>query len=104
MRLEPEIIAWAKDRDILDEHGYCLEASRLTQYLKTHEEVGELLAAITQDDPLAARDAIGDVLVTLIIQASMWGLSIDDCVQTAWNEVRFRRGKIVNGIFVKEES
>ena len=30
-------------------------------------------------------------------------ISMEDCLQTAYNDIKDRKGKMVNGIFVKEE-
>ena len=68
----------------------------------TQEELDELFEAISLDDIDLARDAIGDILVTLAIQAKMWNLKMDDCIEAAWDEIKDRRGRMQNGLFVKE--
>ena len=80
------------------------EAAKLGQYRKTHEEVGEILEAIDLDDVDLAKDAIGDTYVTLVLQAERWGLTMAECIDQAWNEIKDRKGRMVNGIFVKEAS
>ena len=91
---------WGIDRNLIGSIG---EATRLSQYRKTHEEVGELLEAIELENVELAKDAIGDIYVTLVLQAHMWGLTMDECIEAAWNEIKDRKGKMVDGIFVKRE-
>lgn len=95
-----DIIQWGVDRNLVGATG---EATRLGQYRKTHEEVGEILEAIELNDKELAKDAIGDTYVTLVLQAEMWGLTMSECIEQAWNEIKDRKGRMVNGIFVKEQ-
>lgn len=69
---------------------------------KTCEEVLELYRAILNEDKPEIIDGIGDVLVTLIIQAKMQGLDIVDCLDTAYQVISKRTGKMVDGQFVKD--
>lgn len=96
-QLEREVIAWAADRGILD------NSTPVSQYSKTLEEVTELLEAILDDNPVEIRDAIGDIIVTLIIQCTFWGVNINDCLNDAFEVISKRKGKMVNGVFVKDE-
>ena len=99
MHREIDIIGWATRRGIFDPvHG----STRKRQADKTQEELDELFEAISLDDVDLARDAIGDILVTLAIQAKMWNLKIDDCIEAAWDEIKDRRGRMENGLFVKQ--
>lgn len=72
------------------------------QMLKVIEEVGEVSAALVRNDKLALVDGIGDVVVTLVILAQQNNLSLYDCVIAAYSEIKDRKGKTVNGTFVKE--
>lgn len=96
---EHDIIAWGTARNLIGPTG---EATRVGQQAKTEEEVQELADAIAADDLDAARDAIGDVYVTLVMQAQMWGLSMTECIEAAWNEIKDRKGRMQGGIFIKE--
>lgn len=110
-QLQPLILEWAREREILS------KATPLAQARKTEEEVHELIEACvaqqignenfinskgkrvnTEEE---VKDAIGDILVTLIIQAEMQGLRIEDCLQSAYNVISKRTGKMINGQFVK---
>lgn len=75
---------------------------RTKQADKTQEELDELFEAIVAGDREEAEDAIGDIIVTLIMQAEWWDLEIEDCLQAAYDVISKRTGKMVNGQFVKE--
>lgn len=95
--LEVAVLNWAEERGIFE------SGTPISQFRKTEEEVTELHAALLCDDKEAVKDAIGDIVVTLIIQAHMHGLSLGQCLASAYHEIKDRRGKMVGGVFVKEE-
>ena len=70
--------------------------------LKTMEEVGETARAVLKKDLPEIKDCIGDIVVTLIIQAHFQGLSLRECVESAYNTISQRTGRMVNGSFVKD--
>lgn len=72
------------------------------QLAKTMEELGEVASGINKSQPEMIKDGIGDVVVTLVILAQRCGLSFEDCVQTAYDEIKNRKGQMINGVFVKE--
>jgi len=88
---------WAEEREIFD------HASSLAQGLKTLEESTELMEALVNQDQEKILDGIGDVLVTLIIQAELQNLTLQDCLLQAYSDIKDRKGKMVNGTFVKEK-
>ncbi|MCR1930888.1 MazG-like family protein [Enterococcus gallinarum] len=89
-----QVEQWAKDKG-LD------KAESSKQMLKTVEEVGEVAAALARNDQDALRDGIGDVAVTLIILALQNDMDIYECLNFAYDEIKGRTGKMVNGVFVK---
>ena len=93
---EPLIMQWAQEKGIMD------SGTPEAQAMKTLEEWQEMMEAILDDDLDEIRDAIGDQMVTLIIQAHMHGLDLYECVDQAWNTIKGRKGRMVNGQFVKE--
>lgn len=78
------------------------EADSSKQMLKVVEETGEVAAALARSDKAALKDGIGDVIVTLIILAQQNDMTLQECLECAYNEIKNRTGKTVNGIFVKE--
>ena len=94
--LEKAVILWAEEKGILE------KATRMKQGIKTLEEVNELLAAIHDEDKPEIIDAIGDIIVTVIIQAKMNNVKVVDCLESAYNVISKRSGKMINGVFVKD--
>lgn len=94
--LEALVLDWAEEKQIL------AKATPYKQAQKTLEECGELLHAIGANDKAEIKDAIGDVFVTLIIQAEMQGLKIGNCLEAAYEVIKNRKGSMQNGQFIKE--
>ena len=72
------------------------------QMLKVVEEVGEVAAALARNNKNDLRDGIGDVVVTLVILAMQNDMDLYECLNQAYNDIKDRKGKNVNGVFVKE--
>ena len=66
------------------------------------EEIGELAIGLIKKDSDEICDAIGDCVVVLTILAEMNGVPIEHCINGAYDEIKNRKGKMVNGTFVKE--
>lgn len=98
-----DILHWGRDRGILaDYKDYELPDVRMAQAKKTLEEVHELIDAVAKNDREEAKDAIGDIIVTLIMQAELWDTGIFTCLNDAYHVISKRKGKMVDGQFVKE--
>lgn len=95
--LDELVIQWAADRNILE------GSTRKDQMTKLMEEIGELASGIAKGKEPLVKDSIGDALVVLIILAKQSGTSIEECLNLAWNEIKDRKGKMVDGIFIKDE-
>ena len=92
-----KIRGWAIDRNLIE--GSTAQA----QFVKLIEEAGELAAAIAKKkDVSEVKDGIGDCVVVLTIIASQYGMAIEECIDHAWNEIKDRKGRMENGIFIKE--
>ena len=90
------IRSWANERGIYD------KGNSHTQYVKLMEEAGELAAALLNNDKPEIVDAIGDIVVVLTNLAKLEGFDIENCVDSAYNEIANRKGSMVNGTFVKQ--
>lgn len=86
---------WATERGIYD------KGNSHTQYVKLIEEAGELAAALLNKDPYFIKDAIGDMVVVLTNLAALEGTQIENCIDSAYNEIANRTGVMHNGTFVK---
>jgi NTP pyrophosphatase (non-canonical NTP hydrolase) len=108
--LEDLVIKWAKDRNIFE------KSNPIKQISKTQEELDETIEALKSLQLLSepeneiarseamveVKDGIGDMVVTIILLSEMVGVKMEDCLKAAYNEIKDRKGKMVNGLFVKE--
>ncbi len=90
-----QIEQWFVDRnlDSLDGMG---------QLTKLKEEVDELVDARLMNNVAEEVDAVGDITVVLIGYCMQRGLNFEECLQSAYEEIKDRKGKVINGVFVKE--
>ena len=72
------------------------------QTVKVLEELGELSGAIAKGKLDEIDDGLGDVLVTLIILAQTLHYELELNLASAFAEIKDRKGKTKNGIFIKE--
>jgi NTP pyrophosphatase (non-canonical NTP hydrolase) len=86
-----------------DNKGLLKKENSAKQMLKVTEEIGEVAAAIARNNMEGLKDGIGDGFVTLIILAHQNGLSPEECLETAWDVIKGRTGKMIDGVFVKSE-
>lgn len=93
-KLVDDVIEWHYDRNLID------GSTDKDQFFKLLEEVMELQKSIITGRDVA--DDIGDIIVVLINIAERNDLSIKDCLTVAYNDIKDRKGKMIDGIFVKE--
>jgi NTP pyrophosphatase (non-canonical NTP hydrolase) len=86
---------WAADRNLIT-------ADPFKQTLKLGEEFGELCQGLAKNNKGLVIDSIGDMFVVLTILSKQLGVCIEDCVAAAYDEIKDRKGKMINGVFVKE--
>lgn len=89
-----KVIQWAHDRNLI--HG----SDAKTQALKLMSEFGELADSINKQKDM--RDDIGDCLVVLTIIATQHGLELSDCLEVAYNDIKDRKGIMLDGLFIKD--
>ena len=94
--LQKKVLQWANDRNLLQKDN------SLKQFTKSVSEMGELGDALLKDDKNGIIDGIGDVVVTLIILANQNNYDLNYCLNEAYKEIKDRKGKTVNGTFIKE--
>jgi NTP pyrophosphatase (non-canonical NTP hydrolase) len=110
------IANWSKPPGLDNADADYTVARAKAQLNKTIEEVKELETAImnaryderrrkTDKDKQKneIKDAIGDIYVTLVMQAGICGVEMEECVEYAYNQIKDRKGKLVDLVFVKEE-
>lgn len=96
-QLKRKVLDWADAKDLLHQEN------ALKQWSKTLEETKEILDAMLDNDREEIMDGIGDAVVTLIILADQNGMDIVNCLEKAYDVIKNRKGKTVNGQFIKDE-
>lgn len=91
-----DIRQWAEDRNLIE------GSNERAQMLKLVEEMGELAAGLARNKQSEIWDAIGDMVVVLTIMATQTGIPVEDCIEKAWAEIKDRKGRMVDGVFIKE--
>jgi NTP pyrophosphatase (non-canonical NTP hydrolase) len=89
-------------RDWADERGLYENGDTKTQALKLVEEVGETCRAILKENHEEVVDGIGDCVVVLTNLAELQGVSIEACINEAYQEIKNRKGKMENGTYKKD--
>jgi NTP pyrophosphatase (non-canonical NTP hydrolase) len=97
LKMFQNIRDWAEERGLYD------KGNTHTQYVKLQEEAGELAKALLEDDQEEVIDAIGDIVVVLTNLAHLRGVHIETCIAEAYSVIVNRKGKMINGTFVKDE-
>ena len=91
---------WASDRNLIE------GSTPWKQLVKLEEECEELAQSIKNCRGIRymvdIKDAIGDIQVVLAVICAQLGIDIDECREIAWNEIKDRKGKMVDGVFVKD--
>ena len=91
------MVQWGEARGIVQ------NATAMSQAIKTLEETTELLAAINKKNIEETKDAVGDIVVTLIMVCAVLDINLVDCLKGAYNEIKDRKGYLTKeGVFVKE--
>ncbi len=97
LKMFEDIRDWAANRGLYE------KGDTKTQYIKLQEEAGELAKALLQNNKAEVIDAIGDMVVVLTNLAHLEGIHIETCINTAYKEISKRKGRMINGTFVKDE-
>ena len=90
-----KIKQWHIDRNLID------GSTQKDQVMKLIQEVGELSDSGCKQQDI--RDDVGDIMVILINIVERAGISLDECLDVAYDDIKDRKGKMVDGIFVKDE-
>ena len=95
--VEIKVVQWGEARGIVQ------NATAMSQAIKTLEETTELLDAINKKNIEETKDAVGDIVVTLIMVCAVLDIDLVSCLKGAYNEIKDRKGYLTKeGVFVKE--
>ena len=89
------VIQWHIDRNLIE------GSTDKDQVLKLMQELGELSDSVCKGKDI--KDDIGDMLVVMLNIVTRNGVTLSECLARAWDDIKDRKGKMVDGIFVKEE-
>lgn len=87
---------WAEDRNLQT-------GNPQGQIMKLLEEAGELASGIAKINEPVIKDSVGDIFVVLTVLCLQLDIDIEECIDLAYNEIKDRKGKLIDGVFVKEE-
>lgn len=89
-----KVTGWASERNLI------IGSTPKAQTLKLGSEFGELCDSVNKG--LSPKDDIGDMLVVLIILCAQTNLTIEECLFHAYDQIKNRKGIMIDGVFVKE--
>lgn len=105
--LKENVEKWADDKNLLHEEN----ADK--QFMKFIEEVFEFKSemdvyfdgakTLKSLNKEYMKDEMGDVFVTLIILCKQLDIDPVECLDMAYEKISKRRGKTIDGTFIKEE-
>jgi NTP pyrophosphatase (non-canonical NTP hydrolase) len=101
--IQNKIIAWAVDRNLIE------GSDPIAQKRKLEEEISEFYTEVRShfDYPTSnlqkVKDELGDVLVVLTIIAEQLGVTFEECLSIAYEKIKDRKGRMIDGVFVKEK-
>ena len=91
---EQLIAQWHRDRNLIE------GSTDKDQYLKLIQEAGELSDSLCKEKDI--RDDVGDMMVVLINIMVRNNITMEECLAVAYDDIKDRKGKMIDGIFVKE--
>jgi NTP pyrophosphatase (non-canonical NTP hydrolase) len=95
IELVNNIIKWHYDRNLIE------GSTDKDQTLKLLQELGELSDSVCKGRDI--RDDIGDMMVVMLNIIERNKVTLVDCLEKAYNDIKDRKGKMVNGVFIKEQ-
>ena len=114
-QLDQLVISWGEEKDLIKKEN------SEKQFMKFIEEVfefksefdylkimGQNTADVYEDYEYIETQEnmqleMGDVLVTLIILSAQLDIDLVECLEMAYQKISKRKGKTIDGLFVKEE-
>ena len=90
-----KITQWHHDRNLIK------GSTDKDQFCKLMQEAGELSDSICKGKDV--RDDLGDMMVVMLNIMERNKITLAECLETAYNDIKDRKGRMVDGVFVKEQ-
>ena len=90
-----KIMKWHEDRNLIE------GSTDKDQVLKLQQELGELSDSVCKQKDM--KDDLGDMMVIMLNIMRRNNLTMEECLETAYIDIKDRKGKMIDGIFVKFE-
>ena len=94
-KLITKVIKWHEDRNLIE------GSTDKDQVLKLQQELGELSDSVCKQKDV--RDDLGDMMVIMLNIMKRNDITMEECLETAYNDIKDRKGKMVDGVFIKEK-
>lgn len=119
--LQGKVLDWADSHDLLNGENadkqfmkfieevfeYKTEFDILYNYKKFYRDRGEYIPSSHMAEyeriKKKAKMEMGDIFVTLLVHCDQLGIDPVDCLEMAYEKIKNRKGKTVDGKFIKEE-
>ena len=88
------ITQWFYDRNMIE------GSDNIHQYHKLIQECGELSDNLIKNKD--RRDDYGDIMTVLIGMMERDGYTVQECLEKAYEDIKDRKGTMINNVFVKE--
>lgn len=103
--LQKQVLEWAEEKDLLKSENVD------KQFMKFIEEVFEFkteldinyIYDIDSSISYEMKIEMGDILVTLVIMSKQLNIDLVKCLEMAYDKIKHRNGKTINGVFIKSE-
>ena len=90
-----KVMQWHEDRNLIE------GSTDKDQVLKLQQELGELSDSVCKQKDV--KDDLGDMMVIMLNIMKRNNVTMEECLETAYNDIKDRKGKMIDGIFVKFE-
>tara|TARA_E500000178_G_scaffold290896_1_gene294524 strand:+ start:2959 stop:3342 length:384 start_codon:yes stop_codon:yes gene_type:complete len=90
-----KIMKWHEDRNLIE------GSTDKDQVLKLQQELGELSDSVCKQKDM--KDDLGDMMVIMLNIMRRNNLTMEECLETAYIDIKDRKGRMIDGIFVKFE-
>lgn len=117
--LKDKVLSWAKDKDLLHSKNMDRQFLKFIEEVfefKTELDIWKLYKKFKHDENIEQDFSIeeferwenlklemGDIFVTLIILCEQIGIDPVKCLSMAYEKIKDRKGRTINGSFVKSE-